>query len=158
MTWRFQVSNLRRSAWLLACLQCVFTFTAFVHPASGIVVDSQGHVYFIYSAHGVMRIESSGEATNIAGNRRFHHRCCTAGTRGHQQIVTTADKCDWRQCAIGEVDTRQSCAIVFLKSDIKSQRTPDEQCEFLTRAPVAAWDIATGSHASHHQSRRESRI
>jgi hypothetical protein len=29
------------------------------------VVDSQGHVYFIYSAHGVMRIETSGEPTNI---------------------------------------------------------------------------------------------
>jgi hypothetical protein len=65
MTWRFQVSNLRRSAWLLACLHCVFAFTAFAHPASGIVVDSQGHVYFIYSAHGVMRIETSGVATNI---------------------------------------------------------------------------------------------
>jgi len=31
----------------------------------GIAVDSQGQVYFIYSAHGVMRIETSGEPTNI---------------------------------------------------------------------------------------------
>jgi hypothetical protein len=72
MTWRFQISNLRRSAWLLAWLHSVFTFAAFAHPASGIVVDSQGHDYFIYSAHGVMRIDTSREPTNIHPNGGGH--------------------------------------------------------------------------------------
>jgi hypothetical protein len=65
MNWRFQVRNLGRSAWLLAWIHSVFTFAAFAHPASGIVADSQRHVYFTYSAHGVMRIETSGEPNNI---------------------------------------------------------------------------------------------
>jgi len=65
MTWRLQGDSLRRFVCLLACLHFFSTFAAFAHPASGIVADSQGHVYFIYSGHGVMRIEPSGELTNV---------------------------------------------------------------------------------------------
>ena len=51
---------------LVLVFQCVFlTNAAFAHPASGIVVEAQGRVYFIYTNHGVMRIEPSGKLTNI---------------------------------------------------------------------------------------------
>jgi sugar lactone lactonase YvrE len=50
---------------VLVC-QCFFLANAsFAHPASGIVVDAQGHVYFIYTDHGVMRIDPSGKLTNL---------------------------------------------------------------------------------------------
>lgn len=62
-----------------------------------------------------------------------------------------------RKRATGKDDSGQSGAVISPKSDFKSQRTPDEQCELLPRVPVAAWDITTGSLASHLQSRRESR-
>lgn len=51
---------------LVLVFQCVFlTNAAFAHPASGIVVDAQGPVFFVYTNHGVMRIEPSGKLTNI---------------------------------------------------------------------------------------------
>jgi sugar lactone lactonase YvrE len=57
-----------RSARIILVLvaQCFFlTNAAFAHPASGIVVDAQGRVYFVYTNHGVMRVEPSGKLTNI---------------------------------------------------------------------------------------------
>jgi sugar lactone lactonase YvrE len=65
----------RRSAHIILVLVflCFFlTNASFAHPASGIVVDDQGHVYFIYSSHGVMRIEPSGKLTNIHEDRGGH--------------------------------------------------------------------------------------
>jgi hypothetical protein len=51
---------------LILASQCFFVVNvAFAHPASGIGVDVQSHVYFIYSGRGVMRIEPSGKLTNI---------------------------------------------------------------------------------------------
>jgi hypothetical protein len=50
----------RRSVHIVLVLVFLFsllTNSSFAHPASGIVVDDQGHVYFIYSRHEVMRIE-----------------------------------------------------------------------------------------------------
>src|SRR5271165_3141707 len=64
-----------RSAHIILVLvsQCFFlTNAAFAHPASGIVVDAQGRVYFIYSSHGVMRIEPSGKLTNIHEDKGGH--------------------------------------------------------------------------------------
>jgi len=53
---------------IIVC-QCFFLSSAsFAHPASGIVVDAQGRVVFIYSKRGVMRIEASGKLTNIHEN------------------------------------------------------------------------------------------
>jgi formylglycine-generating enzyme len=50
---------------VLVC-QCFFlTNASFAHPASGIVVDARGRVYFVYSGKGVVRIETSGTLTNI---------------------------------------------------------------------------------------------
>jgi len=52
---------------------CFFlTSAAFAHPASGIVVDAQGRVYFIYSLRGVMRIEPLGKLTNIHEDNGGH--------------------------------------------------------------------------------------
>ena len=58
---------------VLVSAQCFFlTNAAFAHPASGIVVDAQGRVYFIYTNHGVMRIEPSGKLTNIHEDKGGH--------------------------------------------------------------------------------------
>jgi hypothetical protein len=64
-----------RSAHIILVLicQCFFlTNASFAHPASGIVVDAQGRVYFIYSGHGVMRIEPSGRLTSIHEDKGGH--------------------------------------------------------------------------------------
>ena len=53
---------IRRSVVFILVLTCqwfVLTGSAVAHPASGIVIDAQGHVYFAYSLHGVVRIEES---------------------------------------------------------------------------------------------------
>ena len=42
----------------------------FAHPPSGIVVDQQGRVYFLY--HGLVRIESSGQLSTIDENTGGH--------------------------------------------------------------------------------------
>jgi hypothetical protein len=71
-----------RSAQILLVLvcQCLFLASgAFAHPASGIVVDAQGRVYFIYTNHGVMRIESSGTLTNIHEVKGGHWLALDAG-------------------------------------------------------------------------------
>src|SRR5579872_1765370 len=64
-----------RSANILLALACEGLFianTSFAHPASGIVVDARGCVYFIYSGHGVMRLELSGTLTNIHEDKGGH--------------------------------------------------------------------------------------
>ncbi len=64
-----------RSAQIIVVLISQFFFltnAAFAHPASGIVVDAQGRVYFVYSSHGVMRIEPSGKLTNIHEDKAGH--------------------------------------------------------------------------------------
>jgi hypothetical protein len=67
-------SFLRTTNIILALVcQCSFlTNASFAHPASGIVVDAQGHVYFIYSGHGVMRIDASGKLMNIHEDKGGH--------------------------------------------------------------------------------------
>jgi hypothetical protein len=57
-----------RSNSIIPVLVCHFFFLAnacIAHPASGIVVDAQGHVYFIYTNNGVMEIGPMGNLTNI---------------------------------------------------------------------------------------------
>lgn len=53
---------------LVACL--VFPCTALAHPPSGIVVDGQGRVYFLY--HGLVRIEPSGQLSTIEEDSGGH--------------------------------------------------------------------------------------
>src|SRR5579862_4014618 len=38
------------------------------HPASGIVVDQLGNIYFIYTGHGVIKIAKDGKLTYIHQN------------------------------------------------------------------------------------------
>jgi len=52
---------IRRLIPLAITLQIGFGITALAHPASGIVVDQEGNVYFIYSRTGVIRISSNGK-------------------------------------------------------------------------------------------------
>ncbi|MGA3205837.1 MAG: hypothetical protein ABSF12_25365 [Bryobacteraceae bacterium] len=51
----------------------------FAHPGTGIVVDAQGRVYFIYTSHGVMRIEPSGKLINIHEATGGHWLALDAG-------------------------------------------------------------------------------
>jgi hypothetical protein len=53
---------------LVACL--FFTPASFAHPASGIVVDERGRVYFLYD--GLVRIEPSGQLTTIEADSGGH--------------------------------------------------------------------------------------
>jgi hypothetical protein len=68
------VKNLTMAALLALIGQYFFlTNSTFAHPASGIVVDAQGHVYFIYSNHGVIRIGPSGKLTNTHAAKAGGH-------------------------------------------------------------------------------------
>ena len=68
------MSFLRLTAVVLVLIaQCLLCPSAsWAHPASGIVVDAQGRVYFVYSRHGVRRIDSSGQPTNIHEDNGGH--------------------------------------------------------------------------------------
>ncbi len=45
------------------------------HPASGIVVDQLGNIYFIYTGHGVIKIAKDGKLTYIHQNTDGHWMC-----------------------------------------------------------------------------------
>ena len=65
---------------LILVFQCLFlTNATFAHPASGIVVDAQGHIYFIWTNHGVMRLEASGKLANIHEGKGGHWLALDAG-------------------------------------------------------------------------------
>lgn len=68
------MSSLRspRVIMLVVCQCLLIASASFAHPASGIVVDAHGRLYFIYSSHGVMRLEPSGKLTNIHADRGGH--------------------------------------------------------------------------------------
>ena len=69
------MSSIRSARIMLVLVSLCFFLTnaAFAHPASGIVVDAQGRVYFVYSRHGVMRIEPSGKLTNVFEDDKGGH-------------------------------------------------------------------------------------
>ena len=48
---------------------------ASAHPASGIVVDPQGQVFFIYSGHGVCKIDTQGRLSYLHRSRGGHWMC-----------------------------------------------------------------------------------
>jgi hypothetical protein len=60
----------RRSVVLLGLLCLFLTSTIYAHPPSGIVVDAQGHVYFLF--RGLVRIESAGKLTTIQEDSGGH--------------------------------------------------------------------------------------
>src|SRR5215831_20688443 len=49
----------------VASLYGVFADTAFAHPASGIVVNAKGEVFFIHTGRGVAKIDADGNLTYI---------------------------------------------------------------------------------------------
>ena len=53
----------------------LFQVTSYAHPASGIVVDHQGNVFFIYSSHGVCKADDQGKLTYIHRTRGGHWMC-----------------------------------------------------------------------------------
>jgi hypothetical protein len=63
---------LRRAGIFLFLLGACFLFPSrvFAHPASGIVVDDHGRVYFLY--HGLVRVELSGQLSTIDENSGGH--------------------------------------------------------------------------------------
>jgi hypothetical protein len=67
-------------------LQCSwFVSFAAAHPASGIVVDNEGRVFFIHSGHAVMKIDGQGKLQAIHQIKDGHwmaldtHGACPAG-------------------------------------------------------------------------------
>src|SRR5205823_6027918 len=58
---RFCVSSILATAALCG----LFYSGAFAHPASGIVVDKTGNVFFIYTGRGVCQIDAQGKSTYI---------------------------------------------------------------------------------------------
>jgi sugar lactone lactonase YvrE len=55
---------------------CVAAGPAAAHPASGIVVDAQGQVYFIYTGHGVMKIAPDGGKPSLIHPSKGGHWMC----------------------------------------------------------------------------------
>jgi sugar lactone lactonase YvrE len=59
---------------------------AFAHPASGIVVDQQGQIFFIYSRHGVCKLNAQGELSYIHRTGGGHWLCLDPkGSFSHTQ-------------------------------------------------------------------------
>ena len=56
-------------------LQVGLFYTATAHPASGIVVDKNGNVYFIYSKKGVVKIAVDGKLSYIHKGTDGHWMC-----------------------------------------------------------------------------------
>jgi hypothetical protein len=69
---------------LAACI--LFPCRSFAHPASGIVVDDQGRVYFLY--HGLVRIEVSGQLSTLDEDSGGHW--LTLGARERISAITLA--------------------------------------------------------------------
>jgi hypothetical protein len=60
--------------------------TASAHPASGIVVDPQGQVFFIYSGHGVCKIDTQGSLSYVHRSCGGHWMCLdSAGVFSNRQ-------------------------------------------------------------------------
>jgi hypothetical protein len=60
--------------------------TGFAHPASGIVVDQQGHVFFIFSGHGVCKVDAQGNPSYIHRTGGGHWMCLDPeGSFSHTQ-------------------------------------------------------------------------
>jgi hypothetical protein len=60
---------------VLATLLCVPPRSTLGHPASGIVVDSQGNVYFIHTGRGCAKIGPQGKLSYVHESRGGHWMC-----------------------------------------------------------------------------------
>src|SRR5436190_8905829 len=59
------LSYLLKSAVLLMAASATLVSIAFAHPASGILVNAKGEVFFIHSGRGVCKIATEGKLTYI---------------------------------------------------------------------------------------------
>ena len=50
-------------------------YSVYAHPASGIVVDQHGQVFFIFSGHGVCKVDLQGKLSYIHPSRGGHWMC-----------------------------------------------------------------------------------
>jgi hypothetical protein len=60
---------------IVTILTIGFSYSATAHPASGIIVDKYGNVYFIYSRNSVIKISSDGKLTYVHKNNDGHWIC-----------------------------------------------------------------------------------
>jgi len=68
--------NSRILSIVAAAITCwLLSSQAGAHPASGIVVDAKGQVYFVYTGRGLMKIEPDGKLTCVHANRGGHWLC-----------------------------------------------------------------------------------
>jgi hypothetical protein len=78
----------KRIAILIAVLAMLSPakYTIFAHPASGIVVDQQNQIFFIYSRHGVCKLDDQGKLSYIHRTGGGHWLCLdTEGSFSHTQ-------------------------------------------------------------------------
>jgi hypothetical protein len=69
-------------AFFVALPLCVpFAAEALAHPASGIVVNEKGEVFFIHSRRGVCKIDTEGQLTYIHKNNGGHFMTLDAESR-----------------------------------------------------------------------------
>src|SRR5262249_48930054 len=62
----------------VAALFTPLKLTVLAHPASGIVVDEQGQVFFVHSRVGVAKIDTQGKLTYIHRTTGGHFMCLDA--------------------------------------------------------------------------------
>lgn len=60
---------------IITILSIGFFYTAAAHPASGIIVDKYGNVFFIYSRDGVVKISVEGKLSHIHKATDGHWMC-----------------------------------------------------------------------------------
>jgi hypothetical protein len=60
---------------IVAILSIGLFYTAIAHPASGIIVDKYGNVYFIYSRSGVIKVSTDGKLSYIHKATDGHWMC-----------------------------------------------------------------------------------
>jgi len=73
-----RIRGMRKPISVVVAVLALFSsaeYSAFAHPASGIVVDQQGQVFFIYSGHGVCKVDSQGKVSYIHRSRGGHWMC-----------------------------------------------------------------------------------
>jgi len=62
---RFLTRSRLGGALITLALLAAATMTASAHPGSSIVVDAQGHIYFVDTGHGVWKLDPQGKLTLI---------------------------------------------------------------------------------------------
>ena len=76
---------MRRYSWMAVVatviLSMLFTARAFAHPASGIVVNAKGEVFFIHTGRGVCKIDAQGKLTYIHKDTGGHWMALDADGR-----------------------------------------------------------------------------